>query len=177
MFAAIDVKMTEKVFFRFSRFEVFIRSRQWLRLFAFFLVMASLAILNLVTDASLLFWILLAIGVIVPASFLIRYRASNVMQSRRFHLDEPKNIYRIEFPEKGGSFHVAVADQGVRNFRYKGIDAAYRTSNAIYLYVKKGEAYLVPCDQLEGVSADALWSFLGERIPKEKMHDRRHFLS
>ena len=44
---------------------------------------------------------------------------------------------------------------------------AYRTDNAVYLYVEKEKAYLLN-DRME-----AVWQFLTGILPKEKLHDCR----
>ena len=44
---------------------------------------------------------------------------------------------------------------------------AYRTDNAVYLYVEKEKAYLLN-DRMEVV-----WKFLAGILPKEKLHDCR----
>ncbi|MBD9127556.1 MAG: YcxB family protein, partial [Faecalibacterium prausnitzii] len=44
---------------------------------------------------------------------------------------------------------------------------AYRTPNAIYLYVRQNQAYLL------NDSLDAAWSLLQASLPAERLHDMR----
>ena len=44
---------------------------------------------------------------------------------------------------------------------------AYRTKEAVYIYVQKNQAYLL------NDSLDAAWSLLQSSLPAERLHDMR----
>ena len=78
-------------------------------------------------------------------------------------------------------YRVELADTGIAVWMYGQQDkpeptnrhawdnfyCAYRTDNAVYLYVEKEKAYLLN-DRME-----AVWQFLTGILPKEKLHDCR----
>ena len=78
-------------------------------------------------------------------------------------------------------YRVELADTGIAVWMYGQQDkpeptsrhawdsfyCAYRTDNAVYLYVEKEKAYLLN-DRMEVV-----WKFLAGILPKEKLHDCR----
>lgn len=167
---SVAVSMNDKVFSRFAAFDVFILSGRGRMLLGFFVLMLTLALANLYTDAALLFWILLIIGVFVPLSFLVRFRASTVQQINRFHLEEPKEVYHLDFFEEGKSFALTITDQKEQRVAYSGMHGAYLTKDAIYLYKEKTQAYIVPVSQIGEAQAAALWALLEKKLPAEKLH-------
>ena len=167
---SITVSMDDKVFSSFSSFDVFIMAGRGRMLLGFFVLMTTLALINFYTDAALLFWILIIIGGFVPLSFLVRYRASTVQQINRFHLEEPKDVYCLDFFEEDKSFALTITDQPTQRIAYSSMHGAYRTKRAIYLYVKKTQAYIVPVAQLGEERAKALWALLEKKLPADKLY-------
>ena len=54
-----------------------------------------------------------------------------------------------------------------RKYAWHDLHLAYRTPNAIYLYVQQNQAYLL------NDSLDAAWSLLQASLPAERLHDMR----
>ena len=54
-----------------------------------------------------------------------------------------------------------------RKYAWHDMHLAYRTPNAIYLYVQQNQAYLL------NDSLDAAWSLLQASLPAERLHDMR----
>ena len=49
---------------------------------------------------------------------------------------------------------------------------AWRTAQAVYLYINATQAYLLPAEEIPG-GVDAAWTLLGEHLPAEKLHVTR----
>ena len=89
-------------------------------------------------------------------------------QIKQMHL--PRAFYRVELADTG----IAVWMYGQQDkpeptsrHAWDSFYCAYRTDNAVYLYVEKEKAYLLN-DRMEVV-----WKFLTGILPKEKLHDCR----
>ena len=89
-------------------------------------------------------------------------------QIKQMHL--PRAFYRVELADTG----IAVWMYGQQDkpeptsrHAWDSFYCAYRTDNAVYLYVEKEKAYLLN-DRMEVV-----WKFLAGILPKEKLHDCR----
>ena len=82
----------------------------------------------------------------------------------------PRAFYRVELADSGiAVWMYGQQDKPEPTNRHAWADfyCAYRTENAVYLYVEKEKAYLLN-DRMEVV-----WKFLADTLPKEKLHDCR----
>ena len=52
-------------------------------------------------------------------------------------------------------------------YTWNTVYCAYRTKEAVYIYVQKNQAYLL------NESMDAAWSLLGSALPAASLHDCR----
>lgn len=52
-------------------------------------------------------------------------------------------------------------------YTWSTVYCAYRTKEAVYIYVQKNQAYLL------NESMDAAWSLLGSALPAASLHDCR----
>ena len=113
-------------------------------------------------------FLLAIVGIGLPASYFYSFFHSVSKQIRQMHL--PRAFYRVELADTG----IAVWMYGQQDkpeptnrHAWDNFYCAYRTDNAVYLYVEKEKAYLLN-DRME-----AVWQFLTGILPKEKLHDCR----
>ena len=168
---SLNVLMNDKVFSRFAAFDTLVRTRRWMKLLAFFMLMLGLALVNLFTGAPLLFWILLVIGCFSTLSSLFQFGASVKQQTRRFHLEKPKPVYRLSFPMEGDAFTLQITDQEEKSIVWPSLYGAYRTKSAIYLYTEKNQAYIVPFSQLNEGDPQRLWALVANRVSADKRRE------
>lgn len=175
LFLSVNVMMDAKVFSHFAHFDVFTLTGRGRRMAAIAGILVSLAIMNYATDAALLGTVILLIGVFILLSFLIRYRASTVEQINRFRLNDPKPVYRIDFPQEGAALRLAITDQPEQEIAFADLYGVYRTTHAVYLYKEKTQAYIVPLSQLPQGMEQPLWKYLCARVPAAQ--DKRSLLA
>ena len=118
--------------------------------------------------AGLLAAVLAIVGIGLPVSYFYSFFRSVSRQIKQMHL--PRAFYRVELADTG----IAVWMYGQQDkpeptsrHAWDSFYCAYRTDNAVYLYVEKEKAYLLN-DRMEVV-----WKFLAGILPKEKLHDCR----
>ena len=82
----------------------------------------------------------------------------------------PRPFYRLLLDDDGLSVWMAGEQdkpEASRKYAWHDMHLAYRTPNAIYLYVQQNQAYLL------NESMDAAWSLLGSALPAASLHDCR----
>ena len=108
------------------------------------------------------------VGIGLPVSYFYSFFRSVSRQIKQMHL--PRAFYRVELADTG----IAVWMYGQQDkpeptsrHAWDSFYCAYRTDNAVYLYVEKEKAYLLN-DRM-----DVVWKFLAGILPKEKLYDCR----
>ena len=119
--------------------------------------------------------ILLAVAVVlavvalgVPAVYFWTFFHSLSLQIKKMGL--PRPFYRLLLDDEGLSVWMAGEQdkpEASRKYAWHDMHLAYRTPNAIYLYVQQNQAYLL------NDSLDAAWSLLQASLPAERLHDMR----
>lgn len=170
----VHVTMDAKVFHDFAFFESIRLPRRWLNLVLFILVMVTFAVVNLMTDAALLFWICLAIGIVSPVVYLYNFRSSINKQVARFGLDQPKQVYTVRLSRSPDEqIFVRLADHSEITFQWADIFGVFRTAGYIYLYTQPKQVYILPNEQVKSCPPDDVWALCVERAPAGKARDMR----
>ena len=170
---SVSTTMDEPGFHDFAVFDAFHHRKAWLRPAIFAAIMLTFAAVCLSQlgkrpGSGLLTAVLTIVGIGLPASYFYSFFHSLSKQIRQLHL--PRAFYRVELADTG----IAVWMYGQQDkpeptnrHTWGSFYCAYRTDNAVYLYVEKEKAYLLN-DRME-----AVWQFLTGILPKEKLHDCR----
>ena len=166
---SVSTTMDGPGFHDFAVFDAFHHRKAWLRpaiFAAIMLVFAAVCLSQLSKRPGA--GVLAIVGIGLPASYFYSFFHSVSKQIRQMHL--PRAFYRVELADTG----IAVWMYGQQDkpeptnrHAWDNFYCAYRTDNAVYLYVEKEKAYLLN-DRME-----AVWQFLTGILPKEKLHDCR----
>ena len=82
----------------------------------------------------------------------------------------PRPFYRLELDAAGLSVWMAGEQnktEPTNRYTWNTVYCAYRTKEAVYIYVQKNQAYLL------NESMDAAWSLLSSALPAASLHDCR----
>ncbi len=170
---SVSTTMGEQGFRDFAVFDAFHHRKAWLRPAVFAAIMLAFAAVCLSQlgkrpGAGLLAAVLAIVGIGLPVSYFYSFFRSVSRQIKQMPL--PRAFYRVELADTG----IAVWMYGQQDkpeptsrHAWDSFYCAYRTDNAVYLYVEKEKAYLLN-DRMEVV-----WKFLAGILPKEKLHDCR----
>ena len=82
----------------------------------------------------------------------------------------PRPFYRLELDAAGLSVWMAGEQnktEPTNRYTWNTVYCAYRTKEAVYIYVQKNQAYLL------NESMDAAWSLLSSVLPAASLHDCR----
>lgn len=165
----IPAKIDAEIFRRFALYDTFVRQGRWRSpaLFAGILGAAA-AVCFLMRQsrdgAALLGGVLLAVGLGLPAFYVLNYLWSVRKQGRR--LDSSRIAYTLHLREEG---LLVAAGQERMEYPWDQIVLACRDRGCTYLYVGPQRAFLLPdCPQSE-----AAWALLREHLPEGVCRDRR----
>ena len=112
--------------------------------------------------------VLAVVALGVPAVYFWTFFHSLSLQIKK--MDLPRPFYRLLLDDDGLSVWMAGEQdkpEASRKYAWHDMHLAYRTPNAIYLYVRQNQAYLL------NDSLDAAWSLLQASLPAERLHDMR----
>ena len=113
--------------------------------------------------------VLAVVALGVPAVYFWTFFHSLSLQIKKMGL--PRPFYRLLLDDEGLSVWMAGEQdkpEASRKYAWHDLHLAYRTPNAIYLYVQQNQAYLL------NDSLDAAWSLLQASLPAERLHDMRY---
>ena len=148
----VSVQMDEKSFHDFASFDLLRHNKGWQRpavFTAILLVCAGICLSQIGKreGAGLLTAVLAIVAIGLPRPF-----------------------YRLELDAAGLSVWMAGEQnktEPTNRYTWNTVYCAYRTKEAVYIYVQKNQAYLL------NESMDAAWSLLGSALPAASLHDCR----
>ena len=160
----IHVKLDEKTFKRFCRFDTLKLRRRWARpaLFAGILVaFAAAALFTGREQAGLIAAVLLVVGLGLPLVYFGTFFSQVNLQAQG--LKSPKAVYTVRLDGGGvGVTNDRKAEDPVR-LKWSEVQAAFRAKGCVYLYANAAKAYLLPDGQAD-VPPDEVWDYLKRQL-------------
>ena len=169
----VSVQMDEKGFRDFASFDLLRHNKGWQRpavFTAILLVCAGICLSQIGKreGAGLLTAVLTIVAIGLPAVYFGTFFSNLSKQIKKLGL--PRPFYRLLLDDEGLSVWMAGEQdkpEASRKYAWHDMHLAYRTPNAIYLYVQQNQAYLL------NDSLAAAWSLLQASLPAERLHDMR----
>ena len=159
----IPVKLNEKTFKRFARFDMLYLRKRWVRPCIFALILTAFAFIALFSkknEAALIASVLLVVGLGLPIVYIGMFLSQVNMQAVRQRLTKDgRRVYDVCLTD--GEVIVVnrqKADEKVV-LPWKDVKQAYRVKGCIYLYVHAARAFLLP-DGQANVSPEDVWTFI-----------------
>jgi len=117
--------------------------------------------------------ILVALCVIIPTWYFNSFRNSIKEQTKRMKLTNPRHVYTVHLNQgaKGVELYYPEEEAPAGTYMWDEISGAWRSRNAIYLYVTDTQAILIPDYMTK--NPDELWKFLEKQMDKKRMHRPR----
>ena len=170
---SISVQMDAASFHDFAAFDLLRHHKAWHRplVFTAILLVSAGFCLSQVGQkdgAALLTVVLAVVALGVPAVYFWTFFHSLSLQIKKMGL--PRPFYRLELDAAGLSVWMAGEQnktEPTNRYTWNTVYCAYRTKEAVYIYVQRNQAYLL------NESMDAAWSLLGSALPAASLHDCR----
>lgn len=170
----VQVKVDEESFRDFAVFHTLKRQKRWIApvVFAAILLVFSIICFSMRgsrSNAVLLGVVLLVIALGLPAVYFYSFFVSIGQQSQKMKLDKPRKAYSLSLSENGVQSVPANDAGAAEDFSWDSIYRAYRTKNAVYLYVTPKRALLMPETGASAARTEEIWSLLTEYLPPQKL--------
>ena len=170
---SVSVQMDAASFHDFAAFDLLRHHKAWHRplVFTAILLVSAGFCLSQVGQkdgAALLTVVLAVVALGVPAVYFWTFFHSLSLQIKKMGL--PRPFYRLLLDDEGLSVWMAGEQnktEPTNRYTWNTVYCAYRTKEAVYIYVQKNQAYLL------NDSLDAVWSLLQASLPAERLHDMR----
>ena len=166
----IPVKLDEKTFRRFARFDMFTLRRKWVRPVVFSLILIAFAFVALITRKSqsgMIAAVLLTVGLGLPLVYFGTFLSQVNMQAARQKLKPARSVYTVTLREEGIRVKNDRKAEGRLELPWASIPKAFRKRGCIYLYVTPAKAFLLPSGQAN-VPDQEVWRCLVDHLGAEK---------
>lgn len=170
----IPVKLDEKTFKRFARFDMFTLRRRWVRPAIFSLAMILFSVLALLSrrpQSGLIAGVLLTVGVLLPVVYVGSFMSQVNLQAVQQKLKPAARVYTLRLEEYGVTVNNDRKKEETVYLKWEEIRQAYRVKGCVYLYVSVARAFLLPNGQAN-VSDDELWAYMEKHLGKEKCKNK-----
>ena len=166
----IPVRLDEKTFKRFARFDMFSLRRKWIRPAVFSLILiafAAVALLLRKEESGMIAAVLLVIGLGLPLVYVGSFLSQVNMQAVRAKLKPARSVYTVTLREKGILVENNQKKEDPLEMEWSSVQKAFRKKGCIYLYVTAAKAFLLP-DGQANVSDPEVWAYLTAHLGAEK---------
>ena len=166
----VTVKLDEKTFKRFARFDMFSRRKKWIRpaLFSLILIVfAFIALLARKEQSGVIAAVLLVVGIGLPLVYVGTFLSQVNMQAARANLKPDQPVYTVPLRDEGVRIVNDRKEEEPQEVSWDSIHRAYRKNGCIYLYVTPSKAFLLPSKQADAPDHE-VWDFIRKRLGEGK---------
>ena len=166
----IPVRLDEKTFRRFARFDMLRLRKRWVRPLVFALILCAFAAVALATrlpQSGMIAAVLLVVGLGLPVVYIGMFLSQVNMQAERWKLGKGRAVYTVKLSGEG--FQV-ISDRKQENtgvIPWEKAAHAFRRKDCIYLYATPVKAFLLPSGQAD-VPDEAVWKVIEDGISIRK---------
>ena len=111
--------------------------------------------------------------VLIPVYYFNSYSNGVKKQIAKMNLNPPREVYSIRFSESvnGIMFYYPNEKNYAGRYSWKNIDGVLRTKHAIYLYVTKQQALIIP-DTIN--EYEDIWKFITDKLDNLQIHEEKY---
>ena len=134
----IPVRLDEKTFKRFARFDMFTLRKRWVRPVIFSAILIAFAFVALLTkkaQSGMIAAVLLAVGIGLPVVYFGSFFSQVNMQALQQKLKPPRNVYTVTLREEGIRVENNQRQEDVLEMEWTAVQKAFLRKGCIYLYV------------------------------------------
>ena len=166
----IPVKLDEKTFRRFARFDTFILRKKWIRPVVFSLILIAFAAVALLAgkeQSGMIAAVLLVVGLGLPLVYAGTFLSQVNMQALRAKLKPARLVYTVTLRETGIRVVNHQKKEDPLETDWASVRKAFRKKGCIYLYVTAAKAFLLPDGQADAPDPE-VWDYLTRHLGAEK---------
>ena len=174
----LPITLNDKSFKDFIIFDAKTKNHRFKTIIALtvsFFMLSTFCFASVETNETASIWgvILVALSVIIPTWYFKSFRNMITEQTRKMNLTKPRHVYTVHLyhGERGIEFYYPEEKTPSQTYSWESIHGAWRSANAIYLYVTEKQAILIPDYMTK--NPKELWAFLEKELDKKKLHKPR----
>ena len=171
----IPVRLDEKTFKRFARFDMLSLRKQWVRPVVFSLILLAFAAAALLIgkeQSGMIAAVLLIVGFGLPLIYFGSFFSQVNVQAVQSKLGTGKRVYTVTLTEEGLTVQNDQKMEETLRLAWKDTQKAFKNRGCVYLYVTPVKAFLLP-DGQANTPDDEVWAFLVRHMGAEKCVERR----
>ena len=166
----IPVRLDEKTFRRFARFDMLRLRKRWVRPAVFALILVAFALVALFSrrpQSGMIAAVLLAVGLGLPIVYIGMFLSQVNLQAQKWQLGKGKSVYTVTLrPQDFTVVNQQKAGEAV-TIPWKEASQAFRMRGCIYLYGSPARAYLLPDGQASCPDAE-VWDAIVQSLGADK---------
>ena len=173
----IPVFLGEKNFKDYIKFDVLTRQKKYKKpvslFFALYMAATLCFAMQDTVDVAFVFGsIFIVAAVFIPTNFFRTLTNSMNEQTKKMKLSPPREVYTVHLSSRanGISYDYPEDKKIAGEFYWKDALSAWKTRNAIYLYVSDTQAFLIPNNN-PNLDYDGIWAFIKSNLPQDKLHE------
>ncbi len=169
----IDVRLNKEAFQRFTVFDGLLRQYRYLTVCGFLLVSLLFTLLDFISGARLLGWVILIIAFVLASTWCLSFYLSLRQELKNKQLDGMHLVYSLTLSDSKNGIHIENDKGEQADYAWEDCFGVYRVDDAHYLYMRQNRAFLLPDAALINTAPDTLWALAEKMLPDGKRHERR----
>jgi len=166
----IPVRLDEKTFRRFARFDMFSLRKKWIRPLVFSLILiafAAVALFSRKEQSGMIAAVLLVVGLGLPLVYVGSFLSQVNMQAARAKLKPARQVYTVTLRSSGIRVVNNQKKEDPLEMDWPAVRQAFRKKGCVYLYVTAAKAFLLPDGQADAPDPE-VWKYLVDHLGSEK---------
>ncbi len=166
----IPVKLDEKTFRRFARFDMLCLRKRWVKPFVFALILCAFAAVALITrlpKSGMIAAVLLVVGLGLPVVYIGMFLSQVNVQAAQWKLGKGRNVYTVKLTDTGFQVTNDRKQENTGVVPWAKAAQAFRRQDCIYLYATPAKAFLLPAGQADAPD-DAVWAMIENSMGPSK---------
>jgi len=165
----IEVKMDRKLLRSFAMFDAFHLKKRWKKPVLFSTILTAFSIVCFLLTSfeqnRLLGTVLLVIGLGLPLAYVLMFLIQIGDEAKKLKLKTPRKVYTLELSDEKITVTNNLMNEPPVCLEWQKLPVAFRRKNAIYLYVTRARAFILPSGQASA-SDDELWAMFERNMQK-----------
>jgi len=177
---SIPVILSEKQFKNFIIFDSMKKQRRWkttmsITVMLFTLATLCYASLEAFPKIEMLGNILIVFCVFIPTNYFRSFYNSVKKETEKMRLAEPRQVYTIQLSTSSNGIRYFYPNKtnAAGQYTWNGVDIAWKTRDAIYLYVTKEQALIIP-KTTKSPDYETVWQFIKGNLNKKQIREDKH---
>ena len=167
----IPVKLNEKTFRRFARFDMLRLRKRWVKPLIFALILCAFATVALITrlpQSGMIAAVLLVIGLGLPIVYIGMFLSQVNMQAAQWKLGkEGRYVYTVKLSAEGFQVTNDKKQENTGVVSWEKAAQAFRRKDCIYLYATPIKAFLLPAGQADTLD-ETVWKMIKNGLGSTK---------